>query len=463
MFRHIVKRLHFHDGLAKFREKYTRFKTLEATANKISFAEALTSEAPTRRVKYQAPASKDLHMSSTCISDTGEQITEEIAHAQNMALSLASTAAAQQRSRGAKTIAKPAYLEKELLLESSTPGAEADVCAICNVSISGSWNAHCYLAQHRISAAIYTILMLYHRDRSAEEIFQDMLEAALLHPIGYFISKDLLGESVHLSDIITKFRSIIQYLKTQHVLTYSLNLKGIHTVFDQVERVGDLVLSPIIHDVIGSIFDLDSPKSVMPILAPSLSNSQTHYGSITDGFLCSNAHLEFVFDRLELTDLVEFEKDKLEGKAKADVMEAILGELELFLWACEAEPVVGDWSKREYIQAQHHSLITLADHTKNLLVSLIVLIFVKSCVEYSVPVIRRYEKRQGREGQTKPAKDKLFPSLLLVPHIVPSETSMTYRKAQFYVDQALYDLSGQRLQGAGASSFKKYKIQNLVD
>ena len=404
-------------------------------------------------------------MSSTCVSDEGEHITEDKAHAQSVALSLASTAAAQQRSRGAKNVTKPAYLEKELLLEPSTPGAEPDVCSLCNISISGSWNGHTFLAQHRLSSAIYTVLMLNHRERSADEIFRDMLDAALLHPIGYFISKDLLGESHTFNDIIMRFRSIIQYLKGQNLLVYSLNLKGLHTVFDQIERVGDLVLSPIIHDVIGSIFDLDSANSLMPILAPSLSNSQTHYGSITDGFLCSNAHLEFVFDRLELADLVEFEKDKLEGKAKADVMEAILGELQLFLWACEAEPVIGDWSKREYVQAQHHSLITLADHTKNLLVGLIVLIFVRSVVEHSVAVIRKFEKRTKEEKRTMGEKNTVYPCLLLVPHLVPAGSTSGRKLSKAGADGVVpsYKLSERRVQIPSMDKSSRYGIEKLAD
>ena len=191
-----------------------------------------------------------------------------------------------------------------------------------------------------------------------------------------------------------KLRSVLSYLRRERVLQYSMSLVGMRACFEQMERLGDLVLTPIISDVLGSIFDVDTEYNLMPILAPGLSNSQTHYGSITDAYFTSNLHLEYAFDRLDLSEITEISCDssRLEGKGKADVMEAILGELQLFLWACEADPVFGDWSQRQYVEAHHHPLITLAEHAKNVLVGLVVLVFMRVVIENCVPMMRKYEE-----------------------------------------------------------------------
>ena len=461
MYCNVAKRLSFSDGVAKFRERYARFKALESTPNKISFAEALTSEAPTRKPNvYRQPRSKDLNMLSTCVSETGEQITEELAHAQRIAL--ASTAATQQRARQVNC-AVPGYLEKDFLFQPSTPGAECDMCVLCNASVTGSWSNHCSLALHRLSAAVFTVLMLHHRERSAEDMFRRMLEAALLHPIGYTISRDLLGTSLGLNEIIKRFRSVLQFLKTEGVLSYSLNLRGAQAVFDQVERVGDLVLSPIIHDVLASIFDLDSAHNLNSILALTLAHSQTHYGSITDGFLSSNVHLEYAFDRLELEDFVDSEKEKLEGKAKADVVEAILGELQLFLWACEADPVVGDWSKREYVQPQYQALIVMAEHAKNLLTALVVLVFLKNCVEVVMPVVHKYEQKSIVDNAHTEPQEIILPLLLLVPHAHTTGKSSLRGMVPLKDEYGAYCLNSVQMKREHIKSTPYSHIKRLVD
>ena len=372
--------------LDEFRERYNRFKSLENSPHSISFQTAMTEKFSKRRPK---PATtQQLLMSSELARMTGGGEEEgKGSHEKTTMYSVGPPGAPLTPT------SRPPHLEKEFLLEASTPGGDVDVCRLCNVAVSGNWGHHSFQCQHRIASAIFSILLLRHRGQSVEYIFKAFSFSALVSPSGYYACPELVGKPGDISDMAMKLRTVLAFLRREHVLKYSMNLLSRRQCFEQIERIGDLVLTPIIHDVLGSIFDVDTPYSHMPILAPSLSNSQTHYGSISDGFLASNQHLEFAFDRLDLAEITEATKDRLEGKTKADVMEAILGELQLFLWACEAESVNGDWSKRPYSEAQHRSLITLAEHAKNVLVGLSVLVFLRSVIENGVPLIQKFEKQ----------------------------------------------------------------------
>eukprot|EP00759_Apiculatamorpha_spiralis_P031464 PhF_6_TR3314/c0_g1_i1/m.4677 len=269
------------------------------------------------------------------------------------------------------------YLDKTMLF----PDGKA--CLLCEMVLEPprSWGHHQNMRHHRMSALTLTTIVQKYRNRSAGWIMEDFTKAVLIHPSSYYICQDLV--STNFEWTAKKMRETILYLRSLGVIQHSTNLsRGRSFLFDQNEWVGDLVLAPSVHAVLASIFDMETKydSNVMAELCPIIGTGGG------DGFFTGNIHLERAFDRLKIIEIVDGAVDVI-GKTKSDVLEAILGELELFLNANQGESALGLTSG--YLYQPTKNIVMLALHLKNVLVAMIVLSFFVPCVRRCVALVHK--------------------------------------------------------------------------
>eukprot|EP00759_Apiculatamorpha_spiralis_P006668 PhF_6_TR13913/c0_g1_i2/m.22368 len=305
---------------------------------------------------------------------------------------------------------------------------EDGVCILCDKSVGSSWAIHEQTGWHKMSLAIMVMIRHHYDAPTEKQVWEEWMRSAVLHPSTYYICRPLVSE-----DFYQCIRSLVNSVTTLrdqvNLVTHSGNLRNGKTFhFEQLEWVGDLVLAPCVHDVIGSLFDMESESSWLPLVGPILSTGGG------DGFFTSNDHLEFVFDKIQLQSAILGPAPI--GKAKSDTIEAILGELEMFCWSCEesaagiSQPVV----------PPHGSLYAYAQHTKNLLCALVVLVFLRRCLPSAIEVLRKIDPhRKTSHGSLSSTTNPPLPYMLCSPRwarsndfsesLLPSSLCTTFNRS----------------------------------
>ena len=176
------------------------------------------------------------------------------------------------------------------------------------------------------------------------------------------------GVAVNLQELCGRFRKIAGLLKDQGVLRHSVDYStGRSFEFDQAEWVGDLVIPTVLWDMVSNAFDTQTEGiSAFNSLGPLI------------GVLYGNPHLEFTYDFARL-DLLVADAHKVMSKGKSDVVEAMVGELEIFLWGCQVN--VSSSVMPAPPTEDHQHLASLATHCRNLLVALVLLSYLGPTTE----------------------------------------------------------------------------------
>ena len=339
-------------------------------------------------------------------------------------------------------------------------------CVLCDISLNEpvktlrngvrtmDWETHRKMRHHEMSLVLLDVVWSKYRDRSsAEEILRDYSRALLCYPASYYICQDLV--SVDVAKTSRKLLESIKAMQQVGILTHSTNLiQGRTFNFDQMEWVGDLVLAPLVHEVLGSCFDLESQydSNILTELSPILSRGGGN------GFFTANVHLERVFDQCGFRQVVAG-GDSIVNKLKSDTIEAILGELELFVWACESH----HGFQRQYTVECHRSAVALATSMKYTIAALVVLVFLRACLRCVFPFMRRIEKELYGVTYVKRRWDyKSKGASLAIPLVLPSpryppSPSLTFARPQ----------NAQKLRGYEASPYqhglKRVSVGRMVD
>jgi len=269
------------------------------------------------------------------------------------------------------------YLQREFLLED-------EICTLCGAQISQNenfqeksrWTHHTATGFHRMSCILMRLVEMFYTGRSLESITEEWVTAAVHHG-PYYMCQPLIDHEGDLNVTMAYLRKALLFLKKQGVLKASLGGRG-HD-FDQVEWVGDLALPPMIQEVTQAIFDHESPRSVAPLMGPFM------------GFLCSNIILEKAFDFMQFERLFDGSKDMdlNAEKSKADVVEALVGELEMFMWASEVDVSCDVVPVPTSMEMQ--SLLALVNHCRYMISAGVVFAFVLPALARMVPLVVRVQ------------------------------------------------------------------------
>eukprot|EP00759_Apiculatamorpha_spiralis_P015526 PhF_6_TR22229/c0_g1_i1/m.31395 len=262
------------------------------------------------------------------------------------------------------------YLTKEMVFD-----AEQSKCVLCDETVA-DFHFHQNYGGHRLSMCTFVIMMDSYKERlNPESIATEWLESAFLHA-DYYIIKELVS-CTDIKFCIKKLKESLLFLKSHGVVKSSLDLsRGRNFEFDQVEWVGDLAMPPVLHEVVSSIFDLETTSHVYPMLGPLM------------GILVGNPHLELTYDYLSLQTIVEAGQTMVIGKTKADVVEALIGELEMFLWANQIDVSCARVSSPPNTHV--HSLLAVANHCRYTLVILIVMTFFYPACSRILPFVHKH-------------------------------------------------------------------------
>ena len=274
-------------------------------------------------------------------------------------------------------------------------------CMLCGSTIIEEWGRHVNFSMHRLSMSIFLTIFENCRFRSAQEITDAWITAALVHENGNTI-RPLVSTDMHV--LKRRLWELLLFLQKHRVLKESLNFaKGRTFLFDQAEWIGDVAIPPLLFDAFSRVFDFEAKESIWKHV----------FGEI--GVLFGNPHLEATFDFLELHRVIADGEKVVQGKTKSDFVEALAGELKMFLLGAEL-----DFSTSKQpcqVVDNQYSLYRIANHCLHVLVVMILMTFLAPAVDRVVEMISRINRAEGLTQRHVPKSSHIAVTL---PQLVQS-------------------------------------------
>ena len=281
------------------------------------------------------------------------------------------------------------FFSKEFWYES-----ERDWCWMCNSMADKGLREHLTTGGHDTSRIMYkTFLSLYPYHRRESVLRRWAFLAFGRYPVNLYchVSSErrcttaspfpLIPDLCDPTDLVLtglNLRKALSLLIRYGILNFSVSYDDERHAFDRMEWIGDQTIYCISFEIISALIGSD------PSLCIDLCSRIT-----------SNAAFETAYRFLDLDQVLTTNKS---GSVftRPDIFEAIIGELQHFLWSQEVELHHRTWLR--YSSQEINGLRVLALHCQYTMVVLHVLLFFQSYARRQDPLLNRAFKNMESEG-----------------------------------------------------------------
>ncbi|CBH15564.1 RNA editing complex protein MP67 [Trypanosoma brucei gambiense DAL972] len=188
-----------------------------------------------------------------------------------------------------------------------------------------------------------------------------------------------------------RMRFLLQYLRDRGIIRYSLTPAKVAGAggnafvrsarFERSEMIGDNIVKVVVPDRLVRLFPADE-------------GGVTYKLASIQQLLDSNEGLLEIYDYLGLNNIIGVRLPN--NKTKSDVVEALFGELQTFLWASELS--CGSCQYPAFPTAEHRYVRALVDHLLNELTHMVIMWRVESTLENSKEYLAKYLLQGARQN-----------------------------------------------------------------
>ena len=304
------------------------------------------------------------------------------------------------------TLPDPYLLAHEFIVDLSR-----DWCLLCDESVQNKWKEHSNLGKHRVSYQIYQLFLALYPHHRVEDVVKrwsykllggypvtpsDVREnqrscdsegkptsSSLQKNVSTVSRFTLISALLYPSDLTktaNDMRKVIIFLRKHSVLRISLRVDHERHEFDRLEWIGDLVMYEMIYDLFSELFGSEHINIQSQII----------------GALTRNEGFDLAYQLLQLDEVI-CASSFTSTYPRADIFEAIIGELYLFAQNCELDIGYGNFCVAQTRKME--TLRRLARHCQYTMGILYVILYIKKRLMKSFTLLEKAFSVMETEGK----------------------------------------------------------------